>query len=87
VVTETCREFSEIDPRSESYRYPTDRKGQRSSKKHQVVNLSSFAGRMSSVLKDLDTIRFGLNIEMDMAQEVYETIENLLPSATKGGEL
>src|SRR5882724_10966194 len=67
VVTETCREFSEIDPRSESYRYPTDRKGQRSSKKHQVVNLSSFAGRMSSVLKDLDTIRFGLNIEMDMA--------------------
>lgn len=86
VVTETCREFSEIDPRSESYRYPIDRTGQPSSKKHQVVNLRAFAERMSSVLEHLDTIRFGLNIETDMAQGVYETIENLLPSVTKGGE-
>jgi hypothetical protein len=87
VVMETCHEFSEIDPRSESYRYPIDRKGQRSSKKHQVVNLGAFAERMSSVLEDLDTIRFGLNIETDTAQEVYETIEDLLSSDTKAVEL
>jgi hypothetical protein len=78
VVTEICREFSEIDPQSESCRYPIDRKGQRSSKKPQVVNLSAFAERMSSVLEDLDTIHFGPNVEMDVAQEVYETIKNTL---------
>ncbi len=71
-VTETCHEFSEIDPRSDGYRYPIDSKGQRSTKRHQMVNLRAFADRMSSVLEDLNTIHFGLNIETDAAQEVYE---------------
>jgi hypothetical protein len=83
VVTETCQEFSEIDPQSKSYRYPIDRKGQHSSKQHRLVNLRSFAERMSSVLEDLNTIQFGLNIETDVAQEVYEIIENILSSVAK----
>jgi hypothetical protein len=78
VVAETCREFAEIDPKSENYRYPIDSKGHRSSKRHQVVNLRAFTERLSSVLEDLDTIHFGLNIERDLAQDVYETIESAL---------
>jgi len=86
MVTKTCQEFSEIDPRSDGYRYPIDSKGQRSTKRHQVVNLRAFADRMTSVLEDLDTIHFGLNIEADMAQEVYEAVESLLSSVVKGEE-
>jgi hypothetical protein len=36
---QTAREFEEIDPESYSYRYPIDRKGLHSTKRHQVVNL------------------------------------------------
>jgi hypothetical protein len=86
MVTETCREFSEIDPRSDGYRYPINREGQVSTNRHQVVNLRAFADRMSAVLEDLDTVHFGLNIETDKAQEVYEAIESLLSSAAKGEE-
>jgi hypothetical protein len=86
MVVETCDEFSEIDPRSDGYRYPIDSKGQRSTHKHQVINLRAFADRMSSVLEDLDVIHFGLNIETDVAQEVYEAVENLLAQVVKEEE-
>ena len=83
---ETCDEFSEIDPRSDGYRYPIDSKGERSTKEHQMINLRAFADRMSSVLEDLDAIHFGLDIETDVAQEVYEAVESLLASVVKGEE-
>jgi hypothetical protein len=86
-VTRTCHEFSEIDPRSYAYRYPIDKKGQRLTKRHQMANLRAFADRMSSVLEDLDTIHFGLSIETDVAQEVYEAIQSLPSSAAKGERL
>ncbi len=85
-ISETCHEFSEIDLRSDGYRYPIDRKGQHSTRKHQLVNLRTFADRMSSVLEDLAAIHFGLNIEVDTAQELYETIENFLSSVVKEKE-
>ena len=80
MVTETCHEFSEIDPRSDGYRYPIDSKGQRSTKRRQVVNLRSFADRMSSVLEELDIIHCGLDMETYQAEEVYEAVESLLSS-------
>lgn len=76
LVKETCSEFSDIDPKSDGYRYPIDIKGQHSTKLHQVINLRAFANRMSSVLENLDTIHFGINIEIDKAQEVYEIIQD-----------
>jgi hypothetical protein len=80
-VTEACHEFSEIDPRSDGYRYPIDSKGRPSTNRHQVVNLRAFAEHMSSVLDDLQTVHFGLNVEADMAEEVYEVVQGLLISA------
>ncbi|MCX6834552.1 MAG: hypothetical protein NTW07_05360 [candidate division Zixibacteria bacterium] len=52
-----------------------------------MANLRAFADRMSSVLEDLDTIHFGLSIETDVAQEVYEAIQSLPSSAAKGERL
>lgn len=79
VVDRTCLELAEIDPNSFSYRYPIDRMGRPSTKPHQVVNLSAFANRMSSVLDDLDTFHFGLNAEIDIAEDAFrEIIQNSL---------
>ncbi len=77
-VAAICKDWSEIDPDSYAYRYPIDKKGLASTKQHQVVNLRELSTRMSSVLEDLDTVRFGLNIETDRAQEVYEILEQFV---------
>jgi hypothetical protein len=79
-IAEVCKDWSQIDPRSDAYRYPIDRKGQPSTKRHQVVNLRALATRMSTVLEDLDTVHFGLNVETDEAQELYEILEQFVPS-------
>lgn len=76
IVKKTCSEFSDIDPKSDGYRYPIDIKGQRSTKQHQVINLRAFSNRMFSVLENLDTIHFGINIETDKAQDMYEIIHD-----------
>lgn len=86
IVTESCHEFSDIDPRSEGYRYPIDSKGQCSPQRQQAVNLRAVTDRMSSVLEDLDTIHFGMNIETGAAQEVYEAVASLLFSDVKDEE-
>ena len=79
VVEKTSVELSELDSDSYGYRYPIDRHGKPSTKRHQSVNLESFASHMSSVLDDLDTIHFGLGGEIDIAQEVlYETLRQNL---------
>jgi len=82
-VTQTCQDFSGIDPDSYAYRYPIDRKGLPSTKKHQAVNLGAFADRMSSVLEALDTVRFGLNIETDRAQAVYEDVRSRMAAVLR----
>jgi hypothetical protein len=79
-VDAICRDWSQIDPRSDAYRYPIDTKGRPSTKKHQVVNLRALANRMASVLEELDTVHFGLSIETDKAQELYEVLEQFVPS-------
>jgi hypothetical protein len=79
-VTDLCKDCSQIDPRSDAYRYPIDTKGRPSTKKHQVVNLRSLATRMSTVLEELDTVHFGLDIETYKAQELYEILEQFVPS-------
>lgn len=79
-VDAICKDWSQIDPRSDAYRYPIDTRGRPSTKKHQVVNLRALANRMASVLEDLDTVHFGLEIETDKAQELYEILEQFVPS-------
>jgi hypothetical protein len=66
---ETCIELASIDPESFAFRYPMDRRGNYATKPHLVLNLSSFAEHMSELLEDLDTVRFALNGEIDMAED------------------
>lgn len=79
-IVEVCKDWSQIDARSDAYRYPIDWKGQPSTKRHQVVNLRALATHMSTVLGDLATVHFGLNVETDEAQELYEILEQFVPS-------
>jgi hypothetical protein len=76
-VVSTAQEFSEIDPDSYSYRYPISTKGDYSTRKGQSLNLSSLSDYMETILENLDTINFGLNLETDIAQEVHEAYTNL----------
>lgn len=76
-VVSTARGFSKIDPDSYSYRYPISTKGDYSTRRGQSVNLSSLSDHMETILENLDTINFGLNLETDIAQKVYEAYMNL----------
>jgi hypothetical protein len=68
-------EFQEIDPDSFSYRYPIDKKGNASTRHHQVLNLRIIYEVMEKMQDHLDAIDFGLDIEMSTSQEVYEELE------------
>ena len=78
MVAAICKEWSQLDPRSDAYRYPIDTKGRSSTKKDQVVNLRLLATRMAAVLEKLDTVHLGLSIETDRAQELYEILEEFV---------
>lgn len=71
-----AKEFDKIDPTSFSYRYPIDTKGNYSTKKHQVVNILSIRKNMDALLNDLEIVNFGLDIETDQAQELYELLND-----------
>ncbi len=79
-VASLCKDWAEIDPGSYAYRYPIDTKGRPSTKKHQVVNLRALSNRMAEVLEDLDTVHFGLDMETYQAQELYQILEDFVPS-------
>lgn len=70
-----AKDFSEIDPDSYAYRYPIDRGGKYSTKQNQIANLRSLATHMDKLLSTLEIIDLGVNIETDLAQEVYELLD------------
>lgn len=76
-VMSVAKEFAEIDIDSYGYRYPINTSGRHSTKPNQIVNLRSLATHMDNLLEQLEVIDFGLNIETDIAQEIYEAFENL----------
>jgi hypothetical protein len=81
---QTCIELSAIDPDSFAFRYPMNKKGEYSTPEHLALNLSSFAEHMSELLEELDTVRFGLAGEIDLAEDaVYIAIQRNL-SITRG---
>jgi len=75
-IKTAAKEFHEIDSTSFSYRYPIDKNGNYSTRKHQVVSILSIHKNMDKLLKDLEVVNFGLDIETDQAQEVYELLND-----------
>jgi hypothetical protein len=76
-ITKIASEFEQIDPDSYSYRYPIDIKGNPSTKHNQIVNLESMSCTMNELLDELETIDFGISIETDVAQEIYEIMKSV----------
>jgi len=62
--------WGQIDPNSYSYRYPIDNKGDTSTEKHQELSLNELSVKMTLILDQLETIHFGLNLEIDRHQEL-----------------
>ena len=76
-IEHIASEFSEIDSDSYSYRYPIDKGGNSSTKHHQVVNLMALHETMQDLLRDMDAIDFGMDIETNKCQEVYEVLQEV----------
>jgi hypothetical protein len=77
-VADTSADWRELDPRSDGYRYPIDTKGQPATKENQIVNLRAMMTCMSSLLEDLDTIHFGLDIESNRTEEAYVALQEFM---------
>jgi hypothetical protein len=61
---------------SDGYRYPIDTKRERSTKRHQIVNLRVVWLACPRSL----TIHFGLTIETDNAEKAYSAVQQLISS-------
>ena len=77
-VAKSAVEFAEIDPDSFGYRYPVDRCGNHATARHQSIDLHAFHRHMDELLADLEVVDFGLDVESSRAQELYETVEEIL---------
>ena len=73
-VIRFATEFQEIDSHSFGYRYPINKKGDHSTKHHQIVNLLALHQSMQELFEELEIIDFGFDIEAYKAQEVYKII-------------
>ena len=85
-LVSTCRDFAEIDQRSDGYRYPIDSKGQASTKPKQRISLRALASHMNRLLDDLDALDLGLNVQCDNAQEVYEILQSIAEPSVDSDE-
>ncbi len=77
LMSETSKEFSSIDRFSYAFRYPIDKEGNYSTERGLQLSVAAIANNMSSLLKQLETIDFGLDIETDIAEELYRALRDL----------
>lgn len=71
-----AKEFTDLDKDSYSYRYPIDVKGNCSTDKHQVVNITSLSKCMGEIQSSMEAINFGLDIETSNYEEIFEMLDN-----------
>lgn len=71
------QDFSGIDGDSFAYRYPIDTQGRPSTPRGQSLNLAALCSVMENLLEDMDTIDFGLQVELSQAQELSEILNTL----------
>jgi hypothetical protein len=71
-------EFHEIDSNSHSYRYPINKIGEYSTKHHQIVNISSIYTNMNKLLKDLEVVNFGLDLETSITEDAIDILNSFV---------
>lgn len=76
-IQQVADEFCQIDSDSYSYRYPIDTKGNYSTTMHQIVNLEALHATMEIMINGLEAIDIGIDIETNIAQNVYEILETM----------
>lgn len=64
-INKLTKLFKEIDENSFSYRYPIDKMGNPSTKRHQVVNIDNLAKEMKELVSYLEFITNGLEGEIN----------------------
>ncbi len=68
---ELVRGINEFDPRSYTFRYPTNRKGQAALNHHTIVNPIAFSRNMDPILELLDGAVDGLEEKFDAASQAW----------------
>ncbi|MFZ1683102.1 MAG: hypothetical protein WAU88_03135 [Candidatus Zixiibacteriota bacterium] len=79
----SCKEISALDQRSESFRYPVNKRGIATVDHHQIINLEAFARHLSSLLEELEVVHLGLDIETFKAEEIYAIIHSVLGTESR----
>jgi hypothetical protein len=75
-ILSIASDFSDLDYESFSYRYPIDKKGGYSTKKYQIINITSLTKTMEGLLDSIEAINFGLDIETDKEEKIFEILSN-----------
>lgn len=75
-ILQIAKEFEVIDKSSFSYRYPIDRNGNYSTDKHQAINITSLSYCMEDLLDSLESLNFGIDIEISRSEEIAEILFN-----------
>lgn len=84
-IRQIAIEFDELDKDSFSYRYPIDLKGNYSTKKHQILNISSLSNCMNELLSSLEVIDLGLDMDIYIARNEidFESLFSEINNSTK----
>ncbi len=69
-------DYSYLDHNSFSYRYPINTNGDYSTEKNQIINITSLTKIMEGLLDSIEAINFGLDIETDKQEEIFEILSN-----------
>lgn len=75
-VLQIAKEFEAIDNSSFSYRYPIDKNGNYSTDKHQTLNITSLSYCMEDLLDSLESLTFGIDVEISRSEEILEMLRN-----------
>jgi hypothetical protein len=67
-------DLSVIDKDSFSFRYPVTKRWEPSTDNHLTINFYQFSTRMSEILERMETINFGLNLEIDKINRANEKL-------------
>ncbi len=77
-ICDVVEEVNKVDAWSYVFRYPSNKKGEASTKKHHVLNVLSYAKVVDQVLDSLDAAFTGLSAEWDDAAEVICAVQEIL---------
>lgn len=71
-------QYTELDKDSYSYRYPIDKYGNYSTKKHQAANIKSISLAMQDVQAAFEAINMGLDMKTSETFDLLDILEQII---------